>query len=1329
VTNDATPDFSWASVVSGNTYELEISNATTFATKQQTFTGAVGVLNYTATAIPDGVWYWHVRALNANSVAGVWSAYRSFTIDTTPPVAPVLSTPADAASVIGTPAFTWLTTATATKYEFQYDNDANFSSPIYTSAEVTTLNHTPPAMALGTYSWHVRAKDAAGNWGVWSTARTITILPLVPIAPTLTTPANAFLTNDSTPDFTWNSVVSGNTYELEISNATTFATKQQTFIGGVGVLNYTATTIPDGIWYWHVHALNVNSVAGAWSAYRSFTIDTTPPIAPVLSTPADAASVIGTPSFVWLTTATATKYQFEYNNDANFSSPIYTSAEVTTLNHTPPAMALGTYSWHVRAKDAAGNWGAWSTARTITILPLVPIAPVLTLPANALLTNDSTPDFTWASVVSGNTYELEISNATTFATKQQTFTGAVGVLNYTATTIPDGIWYWHVRALNVNSVAGAWSAYRSFTIDTTPPIAPVLSTPADAASVIGTPSFVWLTTATAIKYQFEYDNDSDFSSPTYISADLTTTSHTPPAMVLGTYSWHVRGKDAAGNWGIWSASRTVTILPLVPIAPVLVLPVNAAVTNNPTPEFSWNSVVSGNIYELEISNATTFATKQQTFSGTVGVLNYTATTIPDGVWYWHVRALNVNGVPGAWSIYRSFTIDTTGPVAPVLSAPLNAASVIGTPAFSWLTTATATKYQFEYDNDADFSSPIYTSVEVTTLNHTPPAMALGTYSWHVRAKDAVGNWGAWSTPRTVTILPLIPIAPVLTLPANAFVTNDATPDFSWASVVSGNTYELEISNATTFATKQQTFTGAVGVLNYTATTIPDGIWYWHVRALNVNSVAGAWSASRSFTIDTTPPIAPVLSAPLNAASVIGTPAFSWLTTLTASKYQFEYDNDADFLSPTYTSLEVTTLTHTPPAMALGSYSWHVRAKDAVGNWGAWSTPRTINIVPLAPATPTLISPANGSISQNPAPTLNWGTLAGAVSYQVQLDNNSTFSSPEFDGSSATNSITPSPLADGIYYWHVRQTDTLGGLSAWSAAWRVTISQPIPVAPNTASLRSLDTSHSENGTPTFNWSSVEYGATYQIQVDDNSDFSSPSFDDTADTTDRIILTPLSIGEYFWHVRAINEYGTAGPWSETWTITIDIPPAVSTLLLPSDEFTSSNGEVSFSWQNTTNAMNYQIQVDNDEDFSSPEFDNVAETTTRELVTPLTDGTYFWRVRGMNIYDTAGEWSEVRAFTVSIPPAAPTLLAPDMDVTDTTGLPIFSWEVVVNGVTYQIQVDNNEDFTSPEFDNNAETTTRELVTPLENGIYYWRVRAIDKDGTLGEWSLVWGFIVSVP
>ncbi len=327
------------------------------------------------------------------------------------------------------------------------------------------------------------------------------------------------------------------------------------------------------------------------------------------------------------------------------------------------------------------------------------------------------------------------------------------------------------------------------------------------------------------------------------------------------------------------------------------------------------------------------------------------------------------------------------------------------------------------------------------------------------------------------------------------------------------------------------------MLTYNATTIPNGVYYWRVRAKNINSVAGAFSGSRSFTIDTTGPVAPVLSTPANAASIIGTPAFTWLASTSAVKYQFEYDNDSDFSSPTFTSAELTTLNHTPPAMAINTlFSWHVRAKDAAGNWGAWSTARTITILPPAPAVPALVAPAHGSISANPVPTLNWNSVVNAATYQVQLDNNSTFTSTEMDSSiSGTNIVAPS-LADGVYYWRVRAINT-GGISAWSVVRRVTIAQPIPLAP--VLLSPADSFTDVTGTPEFDWQSVVGGDTYQIQVDDNSDFSSPEFDDSAGTASRTPLSALADGTYYWRVRAINIYSTPGDWSDTWSITVDVP----------------------------------------------------------------------------------------------------------------------------------------------------------------------------------------------
>ena len=137
-------------------------------------------------------------------------------------------------------------------------------------------------------------------------------------------------------------------------------------------------------------------------------------------------------------------------------------------------------------------------------------------------------------------------------------------------------------------------------------------------------------------------------------------------------------------------------------------------------------------------------------SQTVSETSYTALApFVGGDYYWRVRAINTSNQPGDWSSARSFSIDTSGPSAPVLNSPANSAST-RTPTFRWGTVSGAVLYEFQYDDDSGFVDSLYTITLRGTFRR-PPAMRLGTYYWHVRAKDAAGNWGAWSAPFIVNI--------------------------------------------------------------------------------------------------------------------------------------------------------------------------------------------------------------------------------------------------------------------------------------------------------------------------------------------------------------------------------------------------------------------------------------------------------------------------------------------------------------------------------------------------------------------------------------------------
>lgn len=96
-----------------------------------------------------------------------------------------------------------------------------------------------------------------------------------------------------------------------------------------------------------------------------------------------------------------------------------------------------------------------------------------------------------------------------------------------------------------------------------------------------------------------------------------------------------------------------------------------------------------------------------------------------------------------------------------------------------------------------------------------------------------------------------------------------------------------------------------------------------------------------------------------------------------------------------------------------------------------------------PVAPGLVAPANGSTTNDTTPAFSWNSVANANEYEIQVDNNSNFSSPVIDQTRTVTNFTPgTALAPGTYYWHVGGNNTAGGcnqLGPWSATWSFTVS--------------------------------------------------------------------------------------------------------------------------------------------------------------------------------------------------------------------------------------------------------------------------------------------------
>jgi len=180
-------------------------------------------------------------------------------------------------------------------------------------------------------------------------------------------------------------------------------------------------------------------------------------------------------------------------------------------------------------------------------------------------------------------------------------------------------------------------------------------------------------------------------------------------------------------------------------APVLKSPATKMITNKTSLAFWWRTVTKAQTYGIQFASDSSFSTIVHSNNNVTAP--YTPPAFTDGIYYWRVRAYSITNQPGAWSLTRTFTIDTTGPSAPTLTTPVASK----TPTFRWSVPTGAVSYEIQVDTDSGFSNPIYYT---TTLRGTSRKMAImpsGIYYWRVRAKDSLGNWGAWSTTASITI--------------------------------------------------------------------------------------------------------------------------------------------------------------------------------------------------------------------------------------------------------------------------------------------------------------------------------------------------------------------------------------------------------------------------------------------------------------------------------------------------------------------------------------------------------------------------------------------------
>lgn len=734
--------------------------------------------------------------------------------------------------------------------------------------------------------------------------------------------------------------------------------------------------------------------------------------------------------------------------------------------------------------------------------------------------------------------------------------------------------------------------------------------------------------------------------------------------------------------------------------PGLQSPRNGTVVQS-LPAFTWDAVGGATSYEFEFSAVRNFSSGVNGFGNNPISLSNTAVTndqtIPNGTYYWRVRAVNAKDVPGRWSPIRKLVKRWNA--APKLRSPLG--STIDWPTsplmFSWAPVAHAVNYRLEIGTSPKMSTLVYGPTDVQGPHFAfPGALAPNTYYWSVQPIDAAGNLGTssavakftWAWPSQTTL-------------SETDVSPDSTyeePSFSWTAVPGAASYELEVSTDPSYPQNAIILdsTGLTGTQYTPSSFFPNHTTlYWRLRAIDSTRDAGSWNIGEPFTEDfdqISPPINNFHLVDQNGTVIDGAttsdPILRWSPVPGASNYALTF--------VPWVSGQGCLYNDNPVTMDTPLTSWTPGASTNASWEGVWGWPGSVNAG-------TDGSPGTGNYCVSLLAYRTDSPIEGATiaSAPVILGGSSA---PAFDYSIPTVSGTLSASATVDYSPGLVSPSFGGGaLSAGSS---------VPTA------------------PLFEWQPVANATGYYVVIASNAYFDPNSivvggYTDTTAWAPPVWLQDQT-STLYWEVIPVNsnqdsgaplmdpEGGDYNPQPFTKN---SIPP---TPVSPVDDANVPTVPV-FSWKSAQGAANYTIEIATDNSFANPIETDTTDSTTITATSTLPAGkTLFWRVRandpGYNL-----NWSAVETFTHNLPAPGSLQSSPKTGST----IPVLSWSPVTGAVGYNLQITAGGSSSVVAVDT-PYMTPSEFLNP---GISHLQIQSVFPGGLTSAYSPIATFDRTIP
>ncbi len=812
----------------------------------------------------------------------------------------------------------------------------------------------------GTYVLAVRMTDLAGNTGDAGSSAPYEVDVTAPDAPVVTVPA---LGRSRAPEFA--------------VQAEAGASLRCRLVGPLGAGQeapctspYTASlaTAVDG-----VHTLEVTATDALGNTSdvgrASYRLDTTAPAAPAVLGPVGTGNDAA-PRWTWTGEAGATAT----------CRLLPSAAEVACASpFTASLTADGGYALQVVLTDAAGNSGPAGTSGSYLYDGTAPAPATISGPP----ATGNTASVSWSIDGEGTARCRLVRDGSPGA-------WSLCAGGYGAVLPSDGSW---VLEVELTDAAGNRSTSTSapYLLDRRPPPAPTVTGPGGTAREA---TVAWSVSGEAgarVECRLVGPDAGPFAAcgPLVVRTLVRDGAHALEARLV----------DAAGNTGPVGSSATYVLDRVAPPAPAVDGPTGPSQDAVPTWAFSTEAGASS---ECQVQRDGVPVTA---WSGCGSPVSRDLSAQPDGAYTLAVRSTDAAQNTGAAGVSPRYVLDRTAPAVPVVTGPTGPSrTVVPSVGFTREPGSSAVCRAVR----AGAPEP---ALEPCTSPYAPFLDTDGTWTVEVRLTDAAGNSSALGRSAAWVLDTRAPDAPVVSGPRSPG--RDLQPTWSVVAEV-GARLECRLT------------TPVGSVPDWTPCTSPattpvlgDGTYTFEARA--TDAAGGTGPAGRaSYLLDTTPPLAPVLTAP-SSPSRDRAPSFSYVLA--------DGDTAACRITRGSTVLQDWKGCPNPAVLDLstavdGAYTLAVRFTDLAGSTGPASTAVQVldTTPPLAPRATDV--PASPNPSRRPL-------------FGFSVEDGATLGCRVRDAAGVlvvdTDCLNPwsadlTGLPDGTYRYAVRATDRAGNTS-------------------------------------------------------------------------------------------------------------------------------------------------------------------------------------------------------------------------------------------------------------------------------------------------------------